>query len=95
MKFTVSAMQDLIRLNKSCNEKAWFASMDKDKPVLLVSGADDPVGDYGKGVTAVYDMLRAEDVNAQMKLYKGARHEILNDFCRDEVIADIKAFIAE
>ena len=94
-QFTVSAMQDLIRLNKSCNEKAWFASMDKDKPVLLVSGADDPVGDYGKGVTAVYDTLRAEDVNVQMKLYKGARHEILNDFCRDEVIADIKAFIAE
>lgn len=93
--FTVSAMQDLIRLNKMCNEKEWFRSLDKKKPVLLVSGADDPVGNYGKGVTVVYDALKAEDVDVQMKLYEGARHEILNEACRDEVIADIKAFIEE
>ncbi len=93
-RFTNSAMQDLIRLNKNCNEKLWFRSVDKEKPILLVAGSEDPVGDYGKGVTKVYELLKAEGADVQIKLYSGYRHEILNDACRDEVIADIKAFAA-
>jgi len=93
--FTISAMQDLIRLNKGSNEKEWFAAVDKTKPILLTSGAEDPVGDYGAGVRKVCDLLKAQGANVRMKLYDGYRHEILNDGCRDQVIADIKAFIAE
>lgn len=91
--FSVSAMQDLVILNKSCNEKSWFAFVDRQKPILLVSGAEDPVGEYGAGVKKVYDGLVAVGANVQMKLYSGVRHEILNDVSRDEVIADIKRFI--
>ena len=91
--FSVSAMQDLVILNKSCNDKSWFASIDRQKPILLVSGAEDPVGEYGAGVKKVYDGLVAVGANVQMKLYPGVRHEILNDVSRDEVIADIKRFI--
>jgi alpha-beta hydrolase superfamily lysophospholipase len=29
----------------------------------------------------------------ETRLYAGGRHELLNDTCRDEVIADIAAFI--
>ena len=93
-RFTNSAMQDLIRLNKNCNEKIWFRSIDREKPILLLSGSEDPVGDYGKGVTKVYDLLKAEGANVQIKLYEGYRHEVLNDACKNEVIADIKAFTA-
>lgn len=92
-QFTVSAMQDLVRLNKGCNEKKWFDSINKEKPILLVSGSEDPVGDYGAGIKTVYDGLKAMSANVQMKLYEGCRHEILNDTCRDEVIADIKRFV--
>jgi len=91
--FTVSAMQDLIRLNKGCNEKTWFSSIDKSKPILLVSGGEDPVGEYGAGVTKVYDMLKDHGANVTMKLYDGCRHEILNDTSRDEVISDILNFV--
>ena len=94
-KFTVSAMQDLIRLNKGSNEKIWFASVDKEKPVLLVSGGEDPVGENGAGVRKVYDGLKAQGVDVSIKLYDGYRHEILNDFCHDEVVNDIKAFIGK
>lgn len=93
--FTVSAMQDLVRLNKGSNEKVWFDSIDKTKPILLVSGSEDPVGEHGKGVQKVYDMLKAKNAVVRMKLYQDCRHEILNDFKKDEVIADIKAFAAE
>ena len=92
-EFTVSAMQDLVTLNRRANSRRFFHGLDKDMPVLLVSGRDDPVGDYGRGVTTVYRRLRAAGRNVQMKLYDNCRHEILNDSCREEVIADIRAFL--
>ncbi len=92
-RFSVSAMQDLVTLNKNCNEKSCYDATDKVKPILLVSGEEDPVGDYGAGVTKVFESLKAAGANVQMKLYPGVRHEILNDASREEVIADIKAFI--
>ena len=91
--FTVSAMSDLITLNKNSNKKEWAAAMDKKKPVLLVAGTDDPVGDYGKGVAAVRDMLAAAGVPVEMKLYENCRHEILNDTSYDEVVRDILEFV--
>ena len=90
-KFTVSAMHDLVTLNKKANRAAWFQNI--KMPVLLVSGADDPVGNYGKGVTKVYEKLKKAGCNVQIKLYENCRHEILNDTCRDEVIHDIENFI--
>lgn len=90
-KFTVSAMHDLVTLNKKANRAEWFKNI--KMPVLLVSGADDPVGDYGKGVTKVYEKLKKAGCNVQLKLYENCRHEILNDSCRDEVIRDIENFI--
>lgn len=92
-RFTLSAMGDLIRLNRNCNSKKWASSLRKDLPILLVSGCEDPVGDYGKGVTKVYEMLKNAGANADMKLYPDCRHEILNDTCRSDVMADISAFI--
>ena len=92
-QFTVSAMQDLIRLNKYSNDKSWFYSMDTKKPILLVSGAEDPVGDHGAGVKKVHELLKAAGVNVKIKLYDGYRHEILQDFCKDTVTEDIRAFV--
>lgn len=93
-KFTVSAMHDLIKLNQLANRPAWFENMCKELPVLLISGSDDPVGAYGKGVTKVYKKLKAADVkDVTLKLYDGCRHEIHNDSCKNEVIADIVNFI--
>ena len=52
----------------------------KQLPVLLLSGADDPVGDAGKGVKAVYAaMQKAGLAQAEMHLYSGARHDLLHE----------------
>lgn len=92
--FTVSAMHDLVKLNKVCNRKKWFYNMPKDLPVMLISGSDDPVGGYGKGVTEVYKRLKSAGLSdVTLKLYKDCRHEIHNDTCRDEVTRDILEFI--
>ncbi len=94
-KFTVSAMGDLVRLNAKSNQAKCFAATPKDMKVLLVSGGDDPVGNYGSGVTAVHERMTAAGVPCECRLYGGARHEILLDTCADEVIADIRVFLAE
>ena len=92
-RFSVSAMQDLIRLHHNCNTKQWFRSVDRELPILLISGSDDPVGGYGKGIAEIDRRLKASGANVQSKLYEGYRHEIFNDHCREEVTADILAFI--
>lgn len=92
-QFTVSAMGDLIRLTKYSNAGSWYKSLDKDLPILIVSGEDDPVGDYGKGVTAVHNTLKKTGHNSKCIIYKGARHEILNDISDEAVKKDIMEFI--
>ncbi len=92
-KFTVSAMQDLITLNRNSNLDGWFESAAKVCPILLVSGALDPVGNNGKGVNEVYENLKNNGANVDIKLYENCRHEILNDDCYPQVVNDILEFI--
>lgn len=93
-EFTVSAMHDLVKLNATANRKNWFGSLRKDLPIFIISGSDDPVGSFKKGVSAVYNRLKAAGIqDVSLKFYDGYRHEILNEACKDEVISDILRFI--
>ena len=92
-RFSVSAMGDLMNLLSKSNRNAWFKAVDSAKPILLIAGDKDPVGNYGKGVKAVYDKLIKNGKTAQIKLYKNCRHEIHNDICKDEMFGDILTFI--
>lgn len=92
-RFTVSAMGDLMNLLSKCNRGAWFKSLNSTKPILLIAGDKDPVGNYGKGVKAVYDKLIKNGKNAEIKLYENCRHEIHNDICKDEMFSDILKFL--
>ena len=68
--------------------------MDKSTPVLFISGAMDPVGGFGKGVTEAYESFRAAGVgDVSLKLYSGLRHEILNEKENERVYADIWAWL--
>ena len=58
-------MNDLMVLTNTANRKEWYANLDKSVPMLLVSGEDDPVGDYGKGVTAVCEGLKQQGVDVR------------------------------
>ncbi len=92
-KFTVSAITDLLKLLSNSNRKAWFKAIRKDLPILIISGKEDPVGNYGKGVAVVHKRLKANGCNVEMKLYKNCRHEIHNDSCKAEMFLDILSFL--
>ena len=87
--FTVSAMGDLIRLTKEANRGAWYRKLPKELPILLISGAEDPVGAYGKGIRQVEKKLKRKGISTEVILYEGARHEILNDTTHEQTTKDI------
>ncbi|MDP4091738.1 MAG: alpha/beta hydrolase [Bacillota bacterium] len=59
-------------------------------PVLICSGGMDPVGKCGRSVKSLYDMYRKAGLeNIEIKLYKEARHEIINEINREEIFNDI------
>ena len=75
-------------------DKKNLAKMDPDTPVALFSGDADPVGGMGKGVRTVHGFFReAGCKDLTMKLYPGARHEILNEINREEAYADILGWL--
>ena len=92
-KFTVSGMADLVRMTALSNRRRWFSSLDTSIPVLLVSGRDDPVGNFGKGVETVCRRLQGKGSPVTCRLYDGYRHEILNDDSHGRVVADILEFL--
>ena len=62
--------------------------------MFFVSGEDDPVGDYGRGVRAAYDTyLGAGITDIEFKLYPTDRHEILNELDREVVYEDIYGWL--
>ena len=92
--FTVQGMYDLVVVNADSNADAFFNGVPKDLPILVTSGQEDPVGDYGKGIDLVCDKLESSGhTNVTKKLYPECRHEILNELNKDEVMADILAWL--
>lgn len=78
--FSFAGYRDLIQLLKTISAKEWAEGIDSKFPILLISGTEDPVGEYGKGVEKVYKMLvEAGCKDVTMKLYEGYRHEVLNE----------------
>ena len=70
--------------------------MNMDIPVIFVSGDQDPVGLFGKGVRISYEKFKAAGVkDLSIKLYEGDRHEILNELDREVVYNDLYNWMLE
>ena len=91
--FTLSAYADLFTMLGECNREEWFEGFPKKLPTLVMSGLDDPVGEFGKGVSYVYNKLRVNGADVELKTYEGARHELFNETNREEVFADLVTWL--
>lgn len=88
--FTVNGFFTLFELAWRMYAKEGLAAMPKELPILFLSGTADPIGNYGKGVkSACLSFIHAGMTHVQMKLYDGARHEILNETNRQQVYDDL------
>ncbi len=88
--FTASGFKNMFQLLDSVSGAEWYKAVPKDLNILLIAGAEDPVGNYSKGVIEVYNKLKdSNHKNADYKIYANDRHEILNELDRETVFADI------
>lgn len=71
------------------------AGLDPDLPLLITAGAADPLSraDGLQRLAAAYRARGLRDVT--LRLYPEARHEIINETNRDEIIADITTWMLE
>lgn len=89
-KFTVNGFQTLFELISRVQKKENLEKMPKDLPLLVVSGEEDPVGDYGEGVKRAYQsLLDAGMKNVSLRLFPGSRHELLNEINAEEVMQEL------
>lgn len=88
--FTLNGYYTVVKLVYYDNQPENTAKIPKDLPMILLSGADDPVGNMGKGVLLVKKQLEKAGIkNLTCRLYENDRHEILNETDRSTVYRDI------
>ena len=60
--------------------RGYRRSLNKDLPLLIISGSLDPVGDMGKGTTRLYLYFKKVGCDkTRLVLYPDSRHEFLNE----------------
>lgn len=91
--FKMSLIRDLISLANSACTDEWASLIPPTLPILLISGAKDPVGLNGKGVINVCDNLEDVGHTPTCYLYPGDRHEILFEDDREKIFGDILTWL--
>ena len=95
-RFTVNAYFNMFLGMLSTQRKEGVYMIPKSLPVLFVSGAEDPVGEFGKGVRKICEKYRAAGIqDVTLRLYVGDRHEILNETDREQVFEDLLEWLEE
>lgn len=93
---TLSFFCDLFCGLSMIHKKKNMMNIPKELPILIFSGEEDPVGGYGSSVRELYKCYRKIGIEkAELKLYGGGRHEMLNEKCKFEVCEDMLRFIEE
>jgi len=94
--FTVRGLYDLIMLAKYVSKKDWADKVADHLPVFIGSGAEDPVGHYGKAPREVFERLtKAGQSSVELHIYPDMRHEIINEIGKREVYDDILGWLSE
>jgi alpha-beta hydrolase superfamily lysophospholipase len=90
------AMPELFGAAGRLADPAELARIRSDLPILIVSGRADPLAGDG----ALLELLGRRYRDAGVKdvtvtVYDGARHEIFNETSRDEITADVIAWLSQ
>ncbi len=94
--FSNNAFYGLLSLNVKATRSSWADHIPTSFPILFISGYDDPIGDFGKGIHKTADALSDKFFEElQISLFKGMRHEILNEDDRQQVFDDIIKWLAK
>lgn len=96
--FTVSGglLRELVKGIAYVESQKNLAAMRPELPVFFISGGDDPVGGYGKGVEKSAQAFRKAGMkDVSLRLYPLGRHEILNEINKAEIYEDVLQWIQD
>ena len=90
---TLELPWDFVQLYHFIESDEWAPMVPKNIPVYLISGDQDPCGNYGEGLYHVANLLARSGHKTTTRAYTGYRHEIHNELAiRDEVEDGLIAF---
>lgn len=88
--FTANFWIELLKGVSQINSASTYQQTPKDLPIILLAGDKDPVGDMAKGVNQVHESYKKVQINDLIcTIYPDARHELLNETNRSDVMQDI------
>jgi alpha-beta hydrolase superfamily lysophospholipase len=93
-EITAGLMRDMLTGIAYIQRQENLERMNKELPILLVSGGDDPVGTYGDGVRKIAENYETVGMcSVTTRIYPLCRHEILNEINKNEIYSDITKWI--
>lgn len=93
---TLELVWDFVQIYHFVESDDWAPMVPPRLPVYLISGDQDPCGNYGEGLYHVANLLANSGNPVAVKAYSGYRHEIHNELSiRDDVEAGLINFIMD
>ena len=90
----MAPMTEMVAATATTADPDRLAAIRNDLPIYVFSGDADPLAGGGALIELVGDRYREAGVrDVTVRLYPGARHETLNETNRDEVTADLVAWL--
>ena len=88
-RFTLKAYENIFKMLALVSTRKWYRSLSVEMPILLISGKEDPIGDFGKGITDIHHRMLEMGCLADIHLYDGIRHELQSDPRHEEIFNDM------
>lgn len=77
---------------KNCNKNNNEIHKIGKKKIFLIAGSADPLSSGGKQVEKLHKIYLDRNIDSKLKIYKDARHELLNEINKVEVWQDVIKF---
>ncbi len=93
---TLELVWDFVQLYHAIECEEWAKAVPVQIPIYLISGDQDPCGNYGEGLYHLANMLINSGHSVRVKAYAGYRHEIHNEVAiREEVEEGLVSFLTD
>jgi alpha-beta hydrolase superfamily lysophospholipase len=93
IQFTDASRDSFTALRERAPTPEALGRIRKGLPVYVFVGDQDPINRKLEGLTPLVDAYQAAGLDVTLKIYPGGRHEMLNETNRDEVVADLLAWL--
>ena len=93
IRFKPESMASFMALRERDMSPAALAKIKSGLPTYVLVGDEDPINQKLTTLTPLVEAYRAAGLNVDLKVYPGGRHEMLNETNRDEVVANLLAWL--